>query len=403
MLLRSVIEDVYVSQKEHLSTLQLGLERELRGKIELDSDLVTIITGIRRSGKSTLLRQIINSRVENCCFMNFEDPRLAGFELGDFNKLDNIFPSEEDDSFYFFDEIQNVPGWERFIRNKQDFGKKIVITGSNASLLSRELGTYLTGRHIDYELFPFSYKEFLKFNNSKPGAESFQAYLDLGGFPEYLKYTNPEILFKLADDIVYRDIVVRYGIKNHNRLKQLLLYLLTNNGKLFSYNNLKKLFSLGSSNTIIDYISFFENAYLLFTIPKFSYSYKKQLYNPKKVYSVDTGLTSALSLSFSKDSGRKLENAVFLHLRKGFHSIYYFSEGNECDFLLMNKGKVVDAIQVCYDLNTDNLDREINGLTEAMQKTGLNEGTIITFDQDDFFEKNGNKINVIPAWKYMTA
>ena len=403
MLLKSEIEKIYLEQKKFLGNPDTGLERELLEEIRLDTSLVTIITGIRRSGKSTLIKQLIKNRISDYFYLNFEDPRLTGFDLKDFEKLDEIFSKETGDKYYIFDEIQIIPDWEKYIRHKQDLGKKIIITGSNASLLSKELGTRLTGRHIDFELFPFSYSEFLKWKGQQANENSLNDYLKEGGFPEYLKYGLQEILFRLSDDIIYRDIAVRYGIKNHKILKELLIYLLTNSGKLFSYNNLKHLFSVGSSNTLIDYISFFENSYLLFTVPKFSYSIKKQIYNPKKIYSVDTGLTSALSLAFSEDSGRKLGNAVFTFLRKRYKNLFYFAEKYECDFLVMDKRKIMKAIQVCYHLNSDNLDRELNGLLEAMETTNLKEGTIITLNQDDRFVKDNKIISVIPAWKYFSG
>ncbi len=402
MLLKSKIYEVYRSQKEQLSRFNAGWEREILGKINLDTHFVSIITGIRRSGKSTLLKQLLDKRIKHYCFLNFEDPRLSGFDLNDFEKLNEIFSTEKDDPYYVFDEIQNVPQWEKFVRYKQDLGTKIILTGSNASLLSRELGTQLTGRHLDYELFPFSYTEFLAMKNQKPDTSSLKDYFNKGGFPEYLKFSDPNILFRLTDDIIYRDIAVRYGIKNDRLLKQLLIYLITNSGKLFSYNRLKKLFSFGSPNTIIDYVSFFENSYLIFTVPKFSYSLKKQIYNPKKVYTVDTGLTNVLSASFSSDLGRQLENVVFLHLRKKYNEVFYLFENNECDFVIKDNEKIVLAVQVCYELNNDNLDREINGLIEAMTLTNLNEGTIVTFNQKDRFVKNNKKIEVIPAWEFLT-
>ena len=401
MLLRSQIEEVYRSQKEQLIKADTGLERELLTQIRFDTNFVSIITGIRRSGKSTLTKQIIKRKFTNSCFLNFEDPRLTGFDLSDFTKLEELFSKEPENTFYIFDEIQNIPQWEKYIRHKQDTGKKILITGSNASLLSKELGTHLTGRHLDYELFPFSYTEFLKFNEKEPGATSFYQYLKSGGFPEYLKYQEPEILYRLTDDILYRDISVRYGIKNDKLLRQLLVFLMTNSGKRFSYNKLKTLFSFGSSNTIIDYISFFENSYLLFTVPKFSYSLKKQIYNPKKIYAIDTGIVNELSSSLTNDDGRKLENIIFLHLRKKYRNIFYFFEKKECDFVVTEKGNVTKAIQVCYDLNSDNLNREINGLMEAMEETGLNEGFIVTYDQEDDFEIKNKRIKVLPAWQFV--
>jgi predicted AAA+ superfamily ATPase len=402
MLLKSTIHEVFQSQKELLSRFDTGWERELLNNVRLDTGFVSIITGIRRSGKSTLLKQLLDKRISNYCFFNFEDPRLSGFELDDFEKLDEIFSGESDDPYYVFDEIQNVPQWELFIRYKQDSGTKIILTGSNASLLSRELGTQLTGRHLDYELFPFSFTEFLTIKNRKPDDDSLNDYLEKGGFPEYLKFEEMDILFRLTDDILYRDIAVRYGIKNDRLLKQLLVYFITNSGKLFSYNKLKQLFSFGSSNTIIDYVSFFENSYLLFTVPKFSFSLKKQIYNPKKVYAVDTGLTNVLSASFSKDTGRQLENTIFIYLRKKYKDIFYFSGNRECDFIIKEREKIISAIQVCYELNSDNLDRELNGLLEAMEMTNLKEGIIITLNDEDNFVKDNKTIKVIPAWKFLT-
>jgi len=401
MLLRSTIREVIESQKEQLESSDIGIGRELLDTIRLDTGFVLIITGIRRGGKSTLLRQLIRWKLKGACFLNFEDPVLTGFEYKDFVKLDELFPESDTDSFYVFDEIQNIEGWENYIRHKQDNGKKVILTGSNATLLSRELGTKLTGRHLDYELYPFSWREYLTITNSTPGIDSFMNYLDTGGFPEYIKYGEKEILYRITDDILYRDITARHGIRHHAVLKELLIYLMSNNGKLFSYNNLKKIFSLGSPNTISDYISYFEDSYLLFTVPKFDYSIKKQMTNPRKIYTVDTGLAGANSLSMSKDAGRKLENLMFIHFRKKYNRIFYFAGRRECDFLVQEKEKITKAIQVCYELNPDNLDRELDGLYEAMNAVSITEGLIITADQEDQFTKDNMKVRVIPAWKFV--
>ena len=401
MILKSEIEEVYLSQKEYFEKKDIGLERDFLNSIRLDTDFVTIITGIRRSGKSTFLKQLIKRRIENACFLTFEDPRLISFEFKDFNKLKDVFRESGENTFYIFDEIQNIQGWEIFVRAQQDEGRKIIITGSNASLLSKELGTRLTGRHLNYELFPFSYNEYVKFYDLEKNALSFKEYLNNGGFPEFLKYKEEEILYRLSDDILYRDIAVRYGIKHHKLLKQILLYLITNSGKLFSYNKLKKVFSTGSPNTIIDYISYFEDSYLLFVIPRFSYSLKKQIYNPHKVYTIDTGLANVLSLSFSEDLGRKFENIIFIHLRKKYKNIFYFAGQNECDFLIFEKGRVTKAIQVCYELTADNIKRELDGLWEALNETNLKQGIILTYDQEDHFVKDDMKATVVPAWKYL--
>jgi len=401
MLLKSIIEEVVLAQNEQQKARDTGLERELLDKIRPDTGFVIIITGIRRGGKSTLLRQLRKKRLSGKVhWLNFEDPKLTGFESSDFVKLDKVFSERNGNNFYLFDEIQNIDGWENYIRYKQDNGAKIILTGSNARLLSRELGTKLTGRHLDYELFPFSYREFLAFTQQEGGEHSFLDYMNRGGFPEYLKYDEPEILYRVTDDILYRDITARYGVRHHKVLKEILIYLMTNTGRRFSYNKLKQIFSMGSPNTVSDFISFFENSYLLFTVPMFSYSAKKQMVNPRKVYSIDTALAEANSLSFSKDLGRKLENMVYIRLRKRYRQIYYYSGKGECDFLMQEKEKITGALQVCYELTPDNLDRELDGLMEAMKTVNITEGLIITMNQKDQFVKDNMKIRVIPAFEW---
>ena len=179
------------------------------------------------------------------------------------------------------------------------------------------------------------------------------------------------------------------------------LYLLTNVGKEFSYNNLRKTFNLGSTNSAISFVSYFEDSYLLFTVPKFDYSLKKQLVNPKKVYSIDNGLTNVNSSSFSQDKGKMLENLVFVNLRKKYKNIFYFQEKNECDFVIKEGTKITKAVQVCFDLNEDNKDREINGLLEALEKFNLKGGMILTYKQEDEFRKKDKRIKVLPIWEWL--
>jgi hypothetical protein len=403
MLLKSTLKSIVKSQRDELSSFDYGIEREKLSQIDLKAPFALIISGIRRCGKSTLLRQIMR-KMKKFYYINFEDPRALNFEVSDFQKLDEIFNEEYGKSdYYFFDEIQNVSKWELFVRSMLDKKKHFVITGSNASLLSRELGTRLTGRHLSYELFPFSFKEFLKFTGKKPGVNSFEKYLNNGGFPDYLKLGKAEVLQELLNDIIARDIVVRHKLRSSKTIKEMALYFLTNVGKEFSYNSLTKTFNLGSTNTTIAFTSYLEDSYLVFTVPKFDYSLKKQLINPKKVYSIDNGLSRVNSVSFSKDRGRMLENIVFLHLRKKSKDIFYFKEKNECDFLVKGKDKTIRAIQVCYDLNEDNKKREINGLSEALTKFNLKEGLILTYNQGDVFNINKKKIVVKPVWKWLLA
>lgn len=395
-MLKEELRQIAKLQRSQLELQDAGIERELGGKIDLNIHHVIILSGIRRCGKSTLMKQM-TKRVRHFFYLCFEDQKLLNFEVEDFDKLDEIFNEEFGKSnYYFFDEIQNVAGWERFVRKMQDKGKKFVLTGSNASLLSRELGTKLTGRHLRYELFPFSYKEQLKLLGQKPSLTSFENYIKTGGFPEFIKYNDTNILQELLNDIVVRDIISRYNLRDQKLVKEIAIYLITNAGKEFSYNKLAKNFNLGSVNTARYYISYFEDSYLLFTISRFNYSYKKQIINPKKVYSIDLGLSSAISVSFSSDKGRLLENVVFLHLRRKYNEIYYFRDEKECDFIVKERG-VLKAIQVCLEINEDNKERELEGLKEAMKKLKIKDALIITLNQDD----NLNGIQLISVWKWM--
>ncbi len=401
MILKESLSEIIAAQKKDITAQNKGIKRELLGKIDLRSQFALVISGIRRCGKSTLLRQLIE-KLPNFYYLNFEDTRLSAFETSDFEKIDEIFEGGVGSNFYFFDEIQNIKGWEVFVRSKLDKDRVFVITGSNASLLSKELGTRLTGRHINIELFPFSYVEMLLFKKKKASIKTFDEYLAKGGFPEYLLYGKADILRELFVDVIQRDITVRHGIRNSKTLREMALYLLTNVGKEFSYNALKETFNLGSINTAISFVSYFEDSYLLFTVPKFDYSLKKRIVNQKKIYSIDNGLSNANSVSFSDDKGRMLENAVFMHLRREYKEIFYFRERKECDFLLREGNKIIAAIQVTYHLNADNKDRELNGLSEAMEKFGLNEGLILTYDQEDHFDVKGKKVTIKPVWKWLT-
>lgn len=400
MLLRESIVEILHQQEEKLKEREVGIPRQLAKNIEVGGNLILIISGIRRCGKSTLLYQIKNTSQKSCYF-NFEDILATGFELADFKKLDAIIQDSYQGANLFFDEIQVVDGWESYARSAQDDGYSLIITGSNASLLSRELGTKLTGRHLTYELFPFSYEEFLVFKKSGPGIESFRDYFITGGFPEFVKQNNPEILQQLHRDILSRDIIVRHGLKNASLVEKLAAYLITNAGNKFSFTSLMKTFETGSVNTIIDYISYFEDSYLMMTVPMFSYSLKEQIRNPKKIYSIDHGMARFNSLGFSKDEGRILENIVFLHLRRTRKKIYYYSGKRECDFVVFDRDKVEMVVQVCYALSDDNMNREISGLKEAMDFFHLNSGLLISYDQEDIIEDNARRITVIPAWKWM--
>jgi predicted AAA+ superfamily ATPase len=401
MITKEILQEVIVAQREALNKLDLGILREKEKAIKITDSFALLITGIRRCGKSTFLHQILKKQAKSY-YLNLEDPRLEGFDLSDFNKVEDLMNElYGKGGIYFFDEIQNIEQWEKFGRYLIDKKEKVIITGSNASILSRELGTKLTGRHLSLELFPFSFREFLNMKKEVPSNKSFEEYLSKGGFPEYLKKENSEILHELLSDVVMKDVAVRFGIKNTNILNKIAVYLISNVGKEFSYNSIKKMLEIKSVQSVIDYISYFENSYLIFTIPRFSYSYRQQQVNPKKVYSIDNGFSYVNSVSFSKDKGKMLENAVFLSLRRKHKAIFYFQEEGECDFVIKEKEKITKAIQVCYDLTSQNKDREINGLLEALKKFNLKEGLILTYNQEDNFRLKDKNIKVIPVWKWL--
>jgi len=401
MVLKSEIEKAIQLQQVSFAMKQDGLERSLVADLKINQSHIVIITGIRRCGKSTLISQISKRLQKPFVFVNFEDPRIFGFELGDFTKLDELLG----DSFehYFFDEVQSVDKWEIFIRNLHDREKKIFITGSNASLLSKELGTRLTGRHIQIELFPFSYNEYCSFKKYKKSASTFTNYLNDGGFPEYLKSQQKEHLQQLFKDIIYRDIIVRHGIRNDKTLVDIALFLLSNTGKEYSLNSIKNIFKVGSANSIADYIKWFEDSYLLFSLPCFSWSLKSTAVLPKKIYAIDTGFSLANTLSFTEDTGRLLENAVYIELRKKYHNLYYFKQGGECDFIVKEGIKVTNAIQVCLEVHTDNMDRELNGIIAALEFFNLEKGIIVTLNQEDLLIKDNKTIQLIPAWKWFES
>ena len=237
--------------------------------------------------------------------MNFEDVKLYGFDIKDFILLDRVI-DETGLKVLYFDEIQIVDGWELYIRQKLDQKFQVIITGSNASLLSAELGTKLTGRHITKELFPFSYEEYLDFKNTDANDESLSACLTEGGFPDYLKHKLPEILDFLIEDILNRDIIVRYGLKDGGAIKKLCSYLFANNGTLVVPSKLTSAVGVKSNTTILNYFSYFENSYLIAMVPKFDWSAKAQMLSPKKMYVIDPGLVQVGSTSFSRNFGHLL-------------------------------------------------------------------------------------------------
>jgi predicted AAA+ superfamily ATPase len=400
MLVKSDIQKIAEAQFEIISSADTGYIREIFPVITPATKHALILTGIRRCGKSTLMYQLINEKYNDVFFLNFDDPRLYGFENNDFPRLDEVI-RESGKKILFFDELQGIQGWERYVRQKLDENYRILITGSNAFLMSEELGTKLTGRYLSKELFPFSYSEFTRYKSLKADEDSMSLYMQIGGFPEYLKNENPEILATLFDDIIIRDIVARYGIRDIKTLKRLALYLISNTGKPVTGSKLKHSVGISATSTIMEYFSHLESVYLFYFVPRFSFSIKSQMINPRKVYSADVGLITVNSASFSDDRGRKLENLIFNYLRQYTKDIYYFLDKNECDFIITPRGKKPLAIQVCHTLDRDNIERELNGLYSALRVLKINQGIIVTFDQTDRFTSKKMTADVVPAYKFL--
>jgi len=418
---KQTLREIIIEQKKALDAEGSGVGRDNLKEVEKYFSLphAVIIAGIRRAGKSTFLRQIMQYfKKEGFYYFNFEDERLIDFYASDFNVLYEIFIElYGDKKIFFFDEIQNVKNWERFVRRMSDAGHKFFLTGSNASLLSRELGTRLTGRHIAQTLFPFSFSEYLAFKDFKRDRDEFfdtkkrgiikgyfNDYLREGGMPEYLCYGEKEALKKVYNDILYRDIVARYDIRDVKALRELALYLASNLGSLFSYNGLKKFLGLGSANTAKAYVDYLENSFLFFSVEAYVTSLKKQIVANKKIYCADNGLADVVAFRFSEDRGKYLENLVFLELKRRKEEVYYYKTENglEVDFLLKKGIKPTDLIQVCWNMEDKKTEkRELTGLLVAMEKFKLKKGLIITEDQEETRQVSGKSIQIIPAWKWL--
>ncbi len=402
MITQQVFKQVIDSQQQSFAEKKLGVQRELLNHIPQAKGFASIITGIRRCGKSTLQLQLKKAFFESeGLFLNFEDPRLAGIETNDLERLYNEIV-ERKTKILFFDEIQIVNGWEVFVNQllREEF--LVYITGSNASLLSKELGTHLTGRHFSTELFPFSYIEFLKFKHLENNEDSFKEYTQKGGMPDYLRTNYDKYLNDLLDDVLVRDIAIRYHIRDVNSLRKLAVYLLSNIGNLASANKLKGMFGIKSTSTILDYFSYLQDAYLVEFVSLYDYSIKKQMRNPQKIYALDLGIYHQNKIAFSPNEGHVLENIVYLHLRRQGKEIYYFQGKGECDFVVTKQGSPIELYQVCTEVNNLNIDREVNGLFEAMVHFKKEIGYIITQNQTDIFKRDNLTINLIPAWEWMS-
>lgn len=406
-----------------------GIEREQYleklSKLSKTGQILSIV-GVRRSGKSTILKQYIKKLIhtginrKNTLYINFEEPKFL--DVLNLQFLQEVYDAyleiikPTDKPYIFLDEIQNIPKWEVFVRalNEKDEAN-IFVSGSSSKLLSKEFGSILTGRHIDIPVYPLNFKEFLKFKgvvfkDSDKGnilskkiqiKQLLREYIETGSFPLIaLKEEKEEILAGYFDDILTKDIVERYKIKKVDKIKILAKYYLTNISSLCSFRKIKNF--IGVSLDSIERFSYYMNySYLIFFVNKFAYSLKEQETNPKKVYCIDTGLRNITGFKFSEDLGKLYENLVFLDLIRNNQEIFYWKGKYECDFIVKEKNTIIKVIQVCYNLNEENKKRETEGLIESMNKFKLKEGLIITEDMEKQEKVNNKIIKYIPLWKYL--
>lgn len=402
-----------------------GIERGILTEILRTTKLSHIkdIIGVRRSGKTTIMYQVIKTILTNgvkprsIVFLNFDDAEINASSFEDILKsLEKIDP---DAKYLFIDEVQQKSGWERWIRTLYDMKTftQIFISGSSASLLSRDIGRVLTGRHITFPIFPFSFKEYLKFINWSKFDIDFleyhknkllrhqEEYIKNGGFPETIGKTDSErkiILTNIYNDILSRDISARFGA-SYDSIKNISYYMLSNIGNEFSYRSIANSTGL-SVETVEKYISFLKESFIILTLDFLSYKTKVQFKKNKKIYCIDTGLRNAVSFRFSEDLGRLAENVVFIELRRHGKEVYYWKDkaGRELDFLIKEDLKVKELIQVCWSIDDlDTKKREVKGLLEAMKEFKLKRGIIVTEDLEMEETIEGKKIKFIPLWKWL--
>ena len=393
--------------------------RDLLSKIKLDNPEVVDVIGPRRCGKSSLLKLLIAKLpTDSWVYMNFEDPFfLTNNSAQVIEEIVEVFQTNFSDKlkFLFFDEIQNIANWEKAIRKLRDSGLyKIFITGSSSKLLSRELSSLLSGRHLSFNLLPLSFGEFLVFKNfpiknkrdlvikDKMLLKLFDEFLQIGGFPQAVLNKAPELLKQYYSDIVQKDIVNRYEVREKEVLEKMGIFLLSNSGKIVSLSSLKKLYSI-SFQSAATYIDYFKEGFMVFEVPQFSYSLKTQQKAFKKIYSIDTGLSNAVSFRFSEDRGRLLENVVALELYRKNEPFFYFKHiYGEVDFLVQKQRGKYDIIQVCSDLSDEKTrKREINGIELALKEVKVNKIFILTDNSMENIKIGEHTIHIMPIFQWL--
>jgi len=412
-------------------TVDAGIRRDILPAClgQLDSKEVVVLKGVRRCGKSTLMAQIIrellarNVRPTSILRINLEEPLFSAeysVEL-----LEQIYRTyrervqPEGKCWLFMDEVQNIPGWESWVRGRSETEDiKIFVTGSSSQMLSREIGTKLTGRNVSFEVYPLSFAEFLRFNNlecvtaleytAKKATvrKAFHDYLKYGGFPEVVlreSADDKELLLKnYFEDLLYRDIVTRYEIRDVANLRNLAVYLLTNVAKQTSITKLKKNFTISQDKTE-NYVSAIMESYLLFQLQMFSHSLKSTMRAGFKPYAIDTGLRNRIAFAFSEDMGWLVENVLFCHLKRHHEEVFYYTNGSDTDFVVKEGLKISRRIQVWYDdaSVTTVPERELACFHKPLSGHESAESILVTNDLEDSIEIGHTKVQCIPAVKFL--
>ncbi len=419
MKLTDVLRDQRQEMEEFVKRKRL-IKRESESLYEdfMRSGLIKVITGVRRCGKSVFARMLMKDR--KFAYMNFDDERIADIDTDDIlSSFYEIYG--KDIEFILLDEIQNLEKWELFANRLKRMGMNLVITGSNSKLLSRELSTHLTGRHMSMELYPFSFREYLNAMNISDDCgttrgkavmkRELSKYIDAGGFPEVVtEHEMPGVYAReLYTKILERDIIGRYGISYKKTFREIAITLLSNPGRSISYNKLKRQFNMKSEHTVKNYVSYLEEAYLIFILKRISRKPVEIEKSNRKVYVIDTSVIKSLSGRFSSDYGRLYENVVAIDLLRRMSSdplteIYYWKNQRhqEVDFVVKHGLEIMELIQVCHDISDPaTKDRETRALLNASDELGCENLLIITEEKDDAEEISGKKVKYIPLWKWL--
>jgi predicted AAA+ superfamily ATPase len=413
-------KQVVLDQQKEKNTISLSdlVSRREEIYFDLESSLAQIVIGVRRSGKSTICHKVLKQNNINYAYINFDDERLYNLKTEDLNSvLEALFMVYGDFKFLFCDEIQNIPSWFLFVNRLLRQKIRLIITGSNAKLLSSELSTHLTGRYNQIELFPFSFYEFLHLKNIPIDDEStlgvalkraaFDEYVAQGGFPElYLTKNKKAYIRNLFDAIINRDIKQRFSVRYIESLRKMADYLTDTIAIEINYKNLSKQFSFGSTHTAENYVAYLRQAYLLIGIQKFSFKSKERIRNEKN-YAIDPAFISIAKEDFlEKNYGWRLENIVCIELlrrrNQTLNDVYYYKNGYEIDFVLCNNNSVVELIQVSADISAvKTFNREINALLRAAEEMNCKHLTLVTLNENRKYTVNGKSINIISILNWL--